>query len=226
MDKQETYDILTNIDVFSKIRTTDLHHMVDSGIQKKVSKNEYLCHQGDDWPYALVVLRGELVRTLLSITGKEKILHTIKPGVDFWSHTIFDGKPAPASISTLTESEICLWDKEAVLEVLYRNPDAFYALTGRLIKLMRTARELIYGLAFQPVAARLARVFVERFHSGDEPQSERDLTLDQIAAMISSSPQVVCRVMYEFQEAGILDVSRATIAIQNPDALRELSKIA
>jgi len=58
----------------------------------------------------------------------------------------------------------------------------------------------------------------------DSLLAERDLTLDQIAAMISSTPQVVCRVMYQFQEDGLVELSRATIKLLDPAGLKTISE--
>ncbi|MES0344462.1 MAG: helix-turn-helix domain-containing protein [Anaerolineales bacterium] len=48
--------------------------------------------------------------------------------------------------------------------------------------------------------------------------------MDQIASMISSTPQVVCRVMYQFQEEGLMELSRATIKLLDPKGLEKLAE--
>ncbi|MEE9513320.1 MAG: Crp/Fnr family transcriptional regulator, partial [Anaerolineales bacterium] len=179
---------------------------------------------GDDWPMVLFVGSGEISWALLSPAGKEKILFTIKPGEDFWAHSIFDGKPMPASLYAIGDTKIRLWNKDVILSVIQRNPEAIWAVTCRLIGVMRHAREIIYGMAFQPVSARLSQLILDRFHDSVDPLAERDLTLDQLAAMISSTPQVVCRVMYQFQEEGLLELSRATIKLLDPEGLKKISE--
>ena len=87
---------------------------------------------------------------------------------------------------------------------------------------MRQAREIIYGLAFQPVAGRLAALLLDRFSHPEDNAVERDLTLPDIASRVASSPEVVCRILHQFQEEGILEVTRATITLNNSSALKEL----
>lgn len=148
----------------------------------------------------------------------------IEPGEDFWAHSIFDSGPIPASLYAIGDTQIRLWSKEDILAVVQRNPEAIWAVTCRLIGIMRHAREIIYGMAFQPVSARLSQLILDRFHDEDDLLAERDLTLDQIASMISSTPQVVCRVMYQFQEEGLMELSRATIKLLDPKGLEKLTE--
>lgn len=87
---------------------------------------------------------------------------------------------------------------------------------------MRRAREVIYGLAFRPVATRLADLLLNSFHDQGETVVERDLTLSDIAAIVASSPEVVCRLLQQFQADGILEVTRAHITLHDRDALVQM----
>ena len=217
-------DLLSSNNIFAKIRPPDLEELIERSNLVKLKTGEFLCHQGYKWSKVILVNNGELSWTLLSVAGKEKILFTIRKGEDFWTHSFLDGKPMPASLKAIKDSEIFLWSDEVILPIMYRNPEAIWALNARLVGIMRRAREIIYGLAFQPVASRLARLFLERFLTEDEQAVERDLTLGQIAGIISSSPQVVCKLMYQFHEDGLLEISRATIKLQDIETLKKLSE--
>ena len=87
--------------------------------------------------------------------------------------------------------------------------------------MIRKRRETISDLAFQPVTGRLAKLLLERVPAS-EVSAERDLTLDQIASMVASSPEVVCRTLYQLQRNGLLQVTRAIITLHDRDALNRL----
>jgi CRP-like cAMP-binding protein len=87
---------------------------------------------------------------------------------------------------------------------------------------MRRAREVIYGLAFHQVAGRLAKLLLEQ-SSGKEGQSiQREMTLSEIAAMVASSQEVVCRVLYQFQADNLIELTRATFTVKDAAALDEI----
>ena len=81
-----------------------------------------------------------------------------------------------------------------------------------------------FGLAFQPVAGRLAKLLLERSQGQATKPIERDLTLSEIASIVASSQQVICRLLYQFQSDGILQINRASITIQDFPALEQITE--
>ena len=63
---------------------------------------------------------------------------------------------------------------------------------------------------------------LDSFYEQEGATMERDLTLSEIATMVASSPEVICRVLHNFQAEGILDVTRAHITLHDRDALSRL----
>ena len=51
---------------------------------------------------------------------------------------------------------------------------------------------------------------------------QRDLTLEDMAAMIATSPEVICRIMYQFQTEGLLRIDRASITLNDRPTLEKL----
>jgi len=102
---------LAQNEVFSNVKQADLELLAQSSISRTLRDGEYVCLQGDDWPKVLFVESGEISWALTSPGGKEKILFTIKPGEDFWAHSIFDGGPIPASLYAIGDTQIRLWSK-------------------------------------------------------------------------------------------------------------------
>ena len=109
--------------------------------------------------------------------------------------------PAPGPMEAVQDSVIYVWDGEDVLRILFGNPDAIRALLRRETQMIRKRRDTIAELAFQPVTGRLAKLLLESIPAS-ETSTDRDLTLDQIAAMVASSPEVFCRTPYQFQRGG------------------------
>ena len=134
---------------------------------------------------------------------------------------LFDGESMPSTLEAIQESVIYQWEGEDVLRILFENSDAGRALLRRLIKLIRKRRETIADLAFQPVTGRLAKLLLEQVPAS-EISAQRDLTLDQIASRVASSPEVVCRTLYQLQKNGMLQVTRASITLHDRAALERL----
>lgn len=107
------------------------------------------------------------------------------------------------------------------MELILGNKVATRALISRQTKIIRRRREDIYNLAFNPVANRLAKLILEIFIKADNPTVQRDLPLGDLATMIATSPEVICRIMYQFQADGLLSIDRATITVHDHDPLQK-----
>lgn len=219
-------DRLAQAEVFSNLPEVERAELARLAHRRRVQTGEFLCHQGDTWPNVIFLTSGQLRWAMLSAGGREYVLFTVEPGSVFWGHSIFDGQPMPASLSVVKASEIYQWSREVILPVLYRNPATMWAVTGTLVRVMRRAREVIYGLAFEPVAGRLAALLLGRFGAQQGFPAERDLTLGEIATMIATSQEVVCRMLHQFQSDGVLEITRTTIALRDRAALEKLVEMA
>ena len=218
-------DLINNLvkaEFFGQFPEKDRAALAELAVPSRLRAGEYSCHQGDVWPNVLFLCEGAFDWTMLSVAGKEHILFSLKPNDVFWGHSIFDDKPMPASLKATEDSLIYRWKREAILPILYRHPETLWEIAGMLTGTMRKAREIIYGLAFQPVAGRLATLLLDRFSDPTDLSVERDLTLHAIAARVASSPEVVCRVLHQFQAEGVLEVTRATITLYDRSALENL----
>jgi CRP/FNR family transcriptional regulator len=128
----------------------------------------------------------------------------------------------PSTLGAVQESVIYQWEGEDALRILFENSDAVRALLRRQIKMIRKRRETIAELAFQPVTGRLAKLLLEQVPAS-ENSAQRDLTLDQLASMVASSPEVICRTLYTLQRSGLLQVTRASITLCDRPALERLA---
>jgi CRP-like cAMP-binding protein len=213
---------LSHIQVFDKLPEAEIDDLLRLARRRFLRPGDFLCHQGDIWPNVVFLASGELRWVMLAASGREHVLFTVQPDHAFWGHSLFDGQPMPASLVAAKKTEAYWWSREIIFPVLMRHPQVMWEVTRMHVGMMRRAREIIYGLAFQPVAARLASLLLDSFYEQEGATMERDLTLSEIATMVASSPEVICRVLHNFQAEGILDVTRAHITLHDRDALSRL----
>lgn len=216
-------ELLQQSETFNKLPAAECAKLINTTRPRRLKKGDFLCHEGDVWPYIIFVLQGELRWTILSAAGREYVLFTIKRGRVFLGHSIFDNSPMPASLVAAKDCLLYQWPREVILPVLYRNPDTLWQICGKLVRTMRQAREIIYGLAFRPVASRLACLLIDQFPAQDDPTVERNLTLSDMASMVGSSPEVICRLLQQFHADGLLEITRASFTLRDRTSLESLA---
>ncbi|MBN2119035.1 MAG: Crp/Fnr family transcriptional regulator [Anaerolineales bacterium] len=217
----ELIDLLNNAEVMGNFTDAQKQRLASLAIRRVLKEDEVLCWQGDLWTNVLFITSGRLRSVINSSGGKSYVVGTWERGEEFWAHTLFDGEPMPSTLEAAQESVVYQWNGEDVLRILLDNSEAVRALLRRQVKLIRKRRETISDLAFQPVTGRLAKLLLEQVPAS-ETSAQRDLTLEQIASRVASSPEVICRTLYHLQREGFLQVTRASITLQDRAALERL----
>ncbi len=215
---------LKNIEVFKCLPEAVLTDVSRLATYRRFKTDEIICEQGEYWPNVVLLTAGQLRWSLLALSGREQVLFHIEPNQTFWGHSCYDGQPMPGSLCAVRSSVGYQWNCDELKTIFSEHPDALWELLRLQAKAMRKAREIIYGLAFQPVAGRLAKLLLERSQGKTATPIERDLTLSEIASIVASSQQVICRLLYQFQSDGILQINRASITIQDFPALEQITE--
>ena len=215
---------LGQAEVLGKLPKSACAELAKLAVRREIPHDEYLCHQGYVWQNALFIASGRMRWTMLSAGGQEHTLFILEPQSVFWAHSLFDDEPMPASLVALKDSVTYVWHRDVILPILYRYPDSLWAINRTLVRTMRRAREVIYGLAFHPVAGRIADILLKE-SSKDTAIVERDWSLDQLATMVACSPEVVCRVLHQFADEGLLGITRTRITLHDREGLERLVKM-
>jgi len=216
-------DLLKNVEVFGQLTDAERGDLARLAVRRSLKRDEILCHQEDHWPFVLYIAHGSLRSMITSPDGRSYVVSTWEKGEVFWAHTIFDQDPMPSTLLAGKTTNIYQWEGEEALNIVFRNELAIRALLRRQTCLIRRRRDSIYNLAFNPVSSRLAKLIKEKFFTTDEPTAQRDLTLGEMAEMVATSPEVVCRLLYQFQAAGAIAINRASITLHDRAVLERLA---
>lgn len=215
-------DQLARAEVFGLLTPAERLELAGVAHRKALKKGDVLCYQGDEHRFALYIAEGVLRSVINAPDGREYVVSTWEAGEEFWSHTLLDDDPMPSTLEAVQAALVYQWVGEVALEFALNNHKAIRGLLRRQTQLIRKRRENIYNLAFNPVAGRLAKLVIEKFANAESPTVQRDLTLEEMASMVATSPEVICRVLYQFQAEGMLSVNRASITLHDRDGLEKL----
>ena len=215
-------ELISQAEVLDQLTPAERQELSQFAVRRTLKKGHVLCNQGDDWHYVLFIAHGTLRSVINSPDGRGYVVGTWQKGEVFWSHAVFDQEPAPSTLEVVHRAELYQWQGEQILSIILRNPNAVRALLRRQTRLIRRRREVIYNLAFNPVASRLAKLIVEHVFDSDQPTVARDLTLSDMAQMVASSPEVVCRLLYQFQDSGAISINRFSITLHDRESLEKL----
>lgn len=210
--------------IFSSLHDPDFDLLAASLQSRRYAEGEWIVQQGDIWSHLFFVKSGEITAVKESFEGRSLILASFKEGDIFWGLAFFlEDAPMPASLLASHASEILLWKREELLPLLLRNGGLSWELSRLMIRRVQLASDMVEQLAFHPTAGRLARLLIES--AGEDPQKPipRNLTLDEMAARIGTTREVVCRFLHRFSDQGLIEITRTEFSVTDPKGLQELA---
>lgn len=223
--KQNFSTTLAQNPIFSHLTKAELTGLLDSTVQRRFQAGEWIVHHGDTWPYLFYVVSGEVNAIKESLEGRRMLLETLRPGEVFWGLAFFlPEQPMPAALVAAQACELLLWSQESLLPLLHQNGTLAWELSRMVIRRVLRASALVEELAFHPVAGRLANLLLERYPAAQDETLERDLTLDELAARIGSTREMVCRLLYRFAESGAIHINRTEFKIMDPELLESFAQ--
>lgn len=206
--------------VFSSLDEAVRSLLVEHAVRRELKKGERLVMQGDVWPYLFLVAEGELDAVKVSGEGRNLLVTTFGAGELFWGLAFFlDSAPLLATLEAHVPSRVYLWPRDCIEPVFIKHGRMSWELCRLMIQRMQRASAIVEELAFQPVSGRLARLLLDDFKSAGEAAIGRHLTLDEMAARIGTTREMVCRVLYRFADKKLIDVTRTEFVLTDKDGL-------
>lgn len=218
-------NILSNHQVFSTLNHTQVEAILQAGSSMNFKKDEVITHAGDIWPYLFIVISGSIMAVKESSEGRSLIAEHFNTGDLFWGLAFFqDNAPMPASLVAHKASRLYLWSLSQLKPFILANGPFSWELSRLMVTRLLRASEILEEIAFQPVAGRLARLLINLYQQENNPHIERGLTLDEMAARINSTREMVCRLLHRFSEDQAIDITRTTFRIRDVGALEKYTE--
>ncbi len=217
MDNQPA--ILQN-PVFSSLNDKERERVYLSAVRRPVQKGEYLVLQGDFWPYLFIIEQGAVVAEKDAVDGRTFVAATFQPGEVFWGLGFFlENAVMPASLKVIKDGVIYQWEKRDLVPLIEGNGIFSWELCKLVVSRIQYVSEVLETMTFQPIAVRLARLLMGISESGRQRSITRNLTLDDMAARIGSTREMVCRLLYKFSDEGLIRITRTEFTITDAENL-------
>ena len=217
-------NLLTQNELFSSLSAQEHALIIEQAHPRTFTAGEWLAHHGDVWPYLFMVTAGTIYGVKESVEGRSLIVLTLEPGDLFFGMAFFeDGSPLLLGLQAYQDCQIYLWHREQFLPLLWANGRFSRELSRLMMHRVQQGGVFMEDLAFLPVRNRLARLLLERYGSAVGKFVARDLTLDEMASHIGTKREVVCRMLYRFEEEGVLELYRTKFMITDHEKLIDFS---
>lgn len=217
-------ELLTKNPVFACLDQEELKSVAKSANRHKYQKGEWIAHHGQSWPFLFLIESGTVQALKESPEGRSLLVVELDKGEIFWGLSFFiENAPMPVALIAKQNTSLFLWSLDYLKPTILRNGEMSWELTQLMILKMQYASEILNEFAFQPTTGRLARLLLEHFEDAVGDYVSRDMTLDEMAARIGSTREMVCRHLYHFADQGVIQINRTELKITNQTFLEGLT---
>lgn len=136
-------DYLANIRMFEHLTEDDRTNLADVIDELKVAEGQILFQAGDPGDSLFIVVRGEIELFIKDMVGQKIVLHAAQPGDMFGELAMLDSGPRTATALALVESEVLVLDRDDLMLLFQRKPEAALHMLASLSSLTRKADELL-----------------------------------------------------------------------------------
>ena len=206
--------MLEQVSLFSSLSHEEIAELEAIALKRTIPKNSIVINEGDDSDCLYIVLSGRAFAMRSDETGRQLIINRFGPYDYFGEMSFFDGQIRCATVMTKERSTLIAIQRSDFQNFAAKHPQIYWNVINALLAKLRGATQQIEELAFLDVYGRLSRFLME---SQDEQGVIKEkLTQQELADMVGSSRETVCRIFNELADGGYIAREKKRITILKP----------
>ena len=214
---------LVNNPIFAALPDQTRQELLGMAASRKLHRGQVLAHAGEVWPHMFMVVAGAIQAVKESSEGRSLVVTTFSAGDLFWGMAFFhEGMEMPATLRAEDVSEVLVWNQAQLVPILQQHGAAAWELSRLMVQKLTRASEILEEITFQPVAGRLAKLLLDSGGQAEGPVA-RSMTLDEMAARIGSTREMVCRFLHRFADEGMIDITRTEFNVTDKQRLQDMA---
>lgn len=224
----KVYDRLPEDSILRSLAREELSDFLGFAVVKRLTRGETLIEAGDPGDSMMIVLTGTLKVCVSASSGREVVLDYLGPGGVIGEIAVFDGKPRTADVIAMDAAELVVLQRRFVLPYFEQNPSAALRIIELLCDKLRRTNALVQDGSSGSKAPKLARGILRLLeeHGIREENSVSigfRMSQTELGNYVNISRENVNRQLREWENAGLVQVSRGHISIVDETGLQRIA---
>src|SRR5262245_36666983 len=171
---------VTAYSVWSGLPEATASELLAKATPRPLKAGDVLFEAGDEGDGCYRLDKGVLKVSLKSPQGDERILAVLPKGSVVGDLAMIDGLPRSASVTALTDCELCFISRASFQHCVQQNPEIDRYLVTLLAKRLRETDNSVAALAFLPAKGRVAYALLEIAESLGEQSGSGEVVIPRI----------------------------------------------
>ncbi|MEM6730951.1 MAG: Crp/Fnr family transcriptional regulator, partial [Myxococcota bacterium] len=157
--------------------------------------------------------------------GNDVIVRLVQAGETLGYRSYFANAHYAASAQALTGARVCFIDRDAVAQLLERNPSIGHQFLRRMANDLEQSDVEQLNMATLDVRTRLSHLLLtlkDRFSDVDDRGNivlQLPLSRQDIASMLGTRPETIARTIKSLEKDGVADFQGRTVIVEDLDLL-------
>jgi CRP/FNR family transcriptional regulator, dissimilatory nitrate respiration regulator len=218
-------DQISTISLFNGLPADQIELLTMITVENIYKKGENIFSENEQATGLYAVASGRVKIYKLSPDGREQILHIFGPGEVFGEVPVFAGKRFPASADSMDESRILFFQRDALIDLIQKNPSIALNMLAVLSMRLRRFASMIDDLSLKEVPGRLAKHLLYLKKQGqDIPEIDLNITKGQLASLLGTIPETLSRILTKMVDQGLIETDSRRIRIIETEGIEELAE--
>jgi CRP/FNR family transcriptional regulator len=205
--------------ICGSLNAADLAAFAATGRHRRLARGQTLMWEGDAPALVVNVISGVLKLTNVGASGDEQIVGLVWPA-DFAGSPF--GAPMKASVTALTDSEVCLFARAEFETFLDTHHDLALALLRRTFVALDQMRDLMGMLGRRSAGQRVAGLLLALAKTGGVETDRISLPLSrqEMADLLGLTIETVSRQLGRLSDDGVIALpDRRSVVVRQQDRL-------
>jgi CRP-like cAMP-binding protein len=200
--------------------------LLERASRASVHRREFIYVPGDASDAIFVIQRGRVRLVLMSDDGREATLEVLEAGDIFGEEALAGSPRRSTGAQAWEETQLVALPAGPVRDALQAEPAALWSFAMLVIERRRAVLELLDGLAFRDVGARLARCLLQLAarvgvsRPNGEVVLRARITHQDLATLVCTTRETITLTLEKFKQEGWLVVQGRSIVLCDLVALR------
>ncbi|MGI9249544.1 MAG: Crp/Fnr family transcriptional regulator, partial [Woeseiaceae bacterium] len=196
---------------FQGLPEKELSHLAEAARIRSYRKNSYLYTSGEMGSEVYCLLSGRVRLLLTSAIGQEYAVTDYDAGTWLGGEFLSGDNPARLDVQIAETTKALTVPRALVLDVADQHPQVFKHLFSDYMVRLSGLMQLLQGMAFYPLRARLAGWLIELLEKHGQKEKagvylDTHLSQNDLAQLSLGSRQRINKILSEWRERGIIEV--------------------
>jgi CRP/FNR family transcriptional regulator, polysaccharide utilization system transcription regulator len=215
--------------IFKSLPKESINRLEEVKICREYEKGDFIFEEASSAKGVYYIAKGKVKVSQLGVDGKYQILHLSKDGDVMGYRAVLSDDLFSCSAIAMEKSHICFIPKDTFIDLVANNSKLALSIIHLFSDELKKIESNLTKITQRPVKDRVAQALISLKNKYGFKEDGKTINViikrQEIANMAGSTRETITRVLYHYQEIGIIKLDGKAIQIIDEKAIFDLGNL-